>query len=34
MTKTVLSWGMAAAVAVGVAHYFIKGPKVVDEKEA
>jgi len=34
MTKTVLSWGMAAAVAVGIAHYFIKGPKVVDEKEA
>jgi len=34
MTKTVLSWGMAAAVAVGVAHYFIKGPKEVDEKEA
>jgi hypothetical protein len=29
----VLSWGMAAAVAVGIAHYFIKGPKTVDEKE-
>jgi formate dehydrogenase iron-sulfur subunit len=33
MTKTVLSWGMGAAVLFGIAHYFIKGPKVVEEEE-
>jgi formate dehydrogenase iron-sulfur subunit len=33
MTKTVLSWGMGAAVLFGIAHYFIKGPKVVEEEK-
>jgi len=32
VTKTVLSWGMGVAVLGGLAHYFIKGPKEVDEK--
>jgi formate dehydrogenase iron-sulfur subunit len=32
VTKTVLSWGMGVAVLAGLAHYFIKGPKEVDEK--
>ncbi|MBM3374544.1 MAG: formate dehydrogenase subunit beta [Betaproteobacteria bacterium] len=32
-TKTFLSWTMGAAVLAGVAHYLVKGPKVVDEKE-
>ncbi|NBT34680.1 MAG: formate dehydrogenase subunit beta [Betaproteobacteria bacterium] len=31
--KSVLSWGLGLAVLAGVAHYFIKGPKVVDEHE-